>query len=245
MHSFTEPHPYPGKLFIVEGIDGSGKSTQIQLLRKWLEAAGYSVFFTEWNSSTLVKDTTKMGKKKKSLTPTTFSLLHATDFADRLFYYILPPLKAGQIVLADRYVYTAFARDVTRGVHPKWVRKLYNFAARPDRAFYFKVPIQTAIERILRARAKIKYYEAGMDLNLSHDIVDSFRLFQSNLLKEYDKLTDEYGLTVVDATLDINEQQEMVRDAVTKALEGYSIKRRTHGRKKNVFWRRFTVPPAR
>lgn len=245
MPNFTEKHPYPGKLFIVEGIDGSGKSTQIQLLRKWLEASGYSVFYTEWNSSALVKDTTKMGKKKKALTPTTFSLLHATDFADRFFYSILPPLKAGQIVLADRYAYTAFARDVCRGVHPKWVRKLYNFAARPDIAFYFKVPIQTAIERILRARAKIKFYEAGMDLNLSHDIVDSFRLFQGNVLKEYDKLVDEYGLSVVDATLDINEQQEGVRATVMKALEGYSIKRRTYGRKKNVFWRRFAVPSSR
>lgn len=245
MPNFMEKHSYPGKLFIVEGIDGSGKSTQVQLLRKWLEAAGYSVFFTEWNSSTLVKDTTKMGKKKKSLTPTTFSLLHATDFADRFFYSILPPLKAGQIVLADRYAFTAFARDVCRGVHPKWVRKLYNFAARPDIAFYFNVPIQTAIERIMRARAKIKFYEAGMDLNLSHDIVDSFRLFQGSVLKEYDKLVDEYGLSVVDATQDINEQQEAVRAAVTQALEGYSIKRRTYGRKKNVFWRRFAVPPAR
>jgi len=245
MSSFIEPHNLPGKLFIVEGIDGSGKSTQIKLLQKWLEAQGYSVFFTEWNSSTLVRDTTKMGKKKKSLTPTTFSLLHATDFADRLLYYIIPPLKAGMIVLADRYVFTAFARDVARGVHPKWVRKLYNFAVRPDIGFYFNVPLKVAIERLLRARAKIKYYEAGMDLNLTNDIVDSFRLFQGNVLKEYDKLVDEYGLTVIDATLDINEQQEMVRNAVKKALEGYSIKRRTHGRRQKVFWRRFAVPSAR
>ncbi len=245
MANFTEKHGYPGKLFIVEGIDGSGKSTQIQLLRKWLEASGYSVFYTEWNSSDLVKDTTKMGKKKKSLTPTTFSLLHATDFADRFFYSILPPLKAGQIVLADRYAFTAFARDVCRGVHPKWVRKLYNFAARPDISFYFKVPIQTAIDRILRARAKIKFYEAGMDMNLSSDTADSFRLFQGSVLKEYDKLVDEYGLSVIDASLDINEQQEIVRAQVTKALEGYSVKRRTYGRKKNVFWRRFTVSRPR
>ena len=110
------PHPYPGKLIIVEGIDGSGKSTQLQLLQKWLESQGHKVFFTEWNSSELVKDTTKKGKKSKSLTPTTFSLLHATDFATRLYHEILPPLKAGMLVLADRYMYTAFARDVVRGV---------------------------------------------------------------------------------------------------------------------------------
>ena len=133
------PHPYPGKLIIVEGIDGSGKSTQLLLLHKWLESKGHRVFFTEWNSSELVKDTTKRGKKNKSLTPTTFSLLHATDFASRLYHEILPPLKAGMIVLADRYMYTAFARDVVRGVSPEWIRKLYSFAITPDMAFYFKV----------------------------------------------------------------------------------------------------------
>src|SRR3989338_7588799 len=112
MPLFEKKHEYPGKLFIVEGIDGSGKSTQIALLKKWLESQGLSVFFTEWNSSDLVKETTREGKKKNLLTPTTFSLLHAADFADRLNYQIIPPLKAGMIVLADRYAYTAFARDV-------------------------------------------------------------------------------------------------------------------------------------
>ena len=115
MSTFAQPHPYPGKLIIVEGIDGSGKSTQLSLLQKWLESKEYKVFFTEWNSSELVKDTTKRGKKSKSLTPTTFSLLHATDFASRFYHEILPPLKAGMLVLADRYVYTAFARDAVRG----------------------------------------------------------------------------------------------------------------------------------
>src|SRR6266513_2492866 len=114
---FDKKHNFPGKLIIVEGIDGSGKSTQISLLKKWLEAEGFSVFFTEWNSSALVKDTTKEGKKKNLLTPTTFSLLHATGFADRLNYQIIPPLKAGMIELADRYAYTAFARDIVRGVN--------------------------------------------------------------------------------------------------------------------------------
>jgi dTMP kinase len=245
MADFLEPHPYPGKLIIVEGIDGSGKSTQIRLLEKWLEAAGYSVFFTEWNSSALIKETTKLGKKKKNLTPTTFSLLHATDFADRLYQFIVPPLKAGMIVLADRYVYTAFARDVVRGVDPGWVRKLYNFAVRPDMSFYFKVPISTAIRRIIRARAKIKYYEAGMDLNLSNDIVESFRLFQSKILAEYDKLVQEYSMTVIDATLDIHEQQELVRAHAEKALAGYTIKRRTYARNKKIFWGRLAVPPSR
>src|SRR5499426_4182863 len=130
-----------GRLIVVEGIDGSGKSTQVLLLQKWLEARGLRVYFTEWNSSDLVRQATKRGKKKNLLTPTTFSLLHATDFADRQTYSIIPYLKAGITVLADRYIYTAFARDIARGVDPQWVRDLYAFAVKPDAAFYFRVPI--------------------------------------------------------------------------------------------------------
>jgi dTMP kinase len=206
------PHPYPGKLIIVEGIDGSGKSTQLVLLHKWLESKGHKVFFTEWNSSELVKDTTKRGKKNKSLTPTTFSLLHATDFASRLYHEILPPLKAGMLVLADRYMYTAFARDVVRGVSPEWVRKLYSFAIKPDMAFYFKVPIEVAINRLLGGtRGQFKFYEAGMDMNLSQDQTESFRIFQSRILAQYDKIVDEYQLIPMDATKDIAAQQEIMR----------------------------------
>src|SRR4051795_10792122 len=153
MDSLTRPHNFPGKLIVVEGIDGSGKSTQLQLAMRYLQAKGLPVFFTEWNSAELVKTVTKRGKKKMTLTPLTFSLLHATDFAHRLVHNILPPLKAGMIVLADRYVYTAFARDVVRGCHPDWVRKAYQFAPRPDLAFYFKVPIDVSIGRILSGRA--------------------------------------------------------------------------------------------
>ena len=240
----TPPHPYPGKLIIVEGIDGSGKSTQLLLLHKWLESKGYKVFFTEWNSSELVKDTTKRGKKTKSLTPTTFSLLHATDFASRLYHHILPPLKAGMLVLADRYMYTAFARDVVRGVSREWVRKLYNFAIKPDMAFYYRVPIEVAISRLLGGtRGQFKYYEAGMDMNLSTDVTESFRLFQSNILAEYEKIVDEYGLLPMDATQEIETQQEQMRTLVEDALRGYKPKRGTYGRR-TIFWRRFDVPKS-
>lgn len=240
----SQPHPYPGKLIIVEGIDGSGKSTQLLLLQKWLESQEHKVFFTEWNSSQLVRETTKRGKKTKSLTPTTFSLLHATDFASRLYHEILPPLKAGMLVLADRYMYTAFARDVVRGVSPTWVRKLYNFAIHPDMAFYFKVPIDIAISRLLGGtRAELKYYEAGMDMGISQDLTESFRIFQSRILTEYDKIVDEFELITMDATKDIETQQNLMRQLVAKQLEHYKPKRGTHGRR-SLFWRRFDVPQS-
>ena len=213
-------HDYPGRLFIVEGVDGSGKSTQIALLRQWLISEGYTVFFSEWNSSPLVKQTTSRGKKKQLLTPTTFSLIHATDFADRTERDIIPPLKAGAIVLADRYVYTAFARDVARGVDSRWVRDLYQFAVKPTQAFYFRVPLDVSLRRILTGRTELKYYEAGMDLGLSNDPRESFKLFQGRIVDEYEKMLDEFNLTVMDATLTIPEQQRLMRKLVTPYLEG-------------------------
>src|SRR5437867_2260674 len=218
----TQPHPYPGKLIIFEGIDGSGKSTQLALLLRWLASKGYKVFFTEWNSSVLVRRSMKRGKKKDLLTPTTFSLLHAVDFADRLTYRILPPLKAGMIVLADRYVYTAFGRDAARGVHPDWVRAVYKFAPRPDLALYFRVPVEVALDRLLTGRAKLKYHEAGMDLGLAPDPAQSFRIFQSRVLDIYDRLAEEFELRVIDATGDIPTQQKVVRRMVQEVLRGYA-----------------------
>jgi dTMP kinase len=215
-------HRFPGRLFIVEGIDGSGKSTQLLLLHKWLESEGYVASFSEWNSSPLVRDVTRRGKKKKMLTPMTFSLIHATDFADRTENDIIPPLKAGAVVLADRYIYTAFARDVVRGVHPDWVRGLYGFAVKPTVAFYFHAPLDIAMKRILGGRDAIKYYEAGMDLHLSEedDIEECFRIFQARIVQEYEKMVDEFGLVVIDATLSIEDQQAEMRQIVTEALTG-------------------------
>jgi dTMP kinase len=212
---------YPGKLIVVEGIDGSGKSTQIDLLHKWLQSRGRSVYFSEWNSSDLVKSTTRLAKQEKAFTPTSFSLLQATDFSDRWENYILPMLKAGVIVLADRYAFTAFGRDVARGVDPTWVRNLYSFALKPDLTFYFHVPLDVAVERILSGRAKIKYYEAGMDLGLSENKVTSFRLFQQRIIDEYDKMVDEYNFTVIDGALSVQQQQKLVRQYVQKNLIGW------------------------
>ncbi|HNX45909.1 MAG TPA: dTMP kinase [Anaerolineaceae bacterium] len=216
-----KPNNTKGKLIIVEGIDGSGKSTQIDLLYKWLQSAGYSVYFSEWNSSELVKSTTKAAKKAHTFTPTTFSILHCTDFADRWENSILPLLKAGVIVLADRYVFTAFARDVARNVDPQWVRNMYSFAIKPDAALYFSVPLDVAVERITAARASLKYYEAGMDLNLSNDINESFKLFQGKILAEYDKMVDEFGLIKIDGTLPVKDQQKKVRAIIKNILTGW------------------------
>ena len=152
------------------------------------------------------------------LTPTTFSLLHATDFADRMERYILPLLKAGAVVCADRYAYTAFARDVARGVDRQWVRRLYSFAPRPNLSFYFRMPLEVALGRILGGREAIKYYEAGMDLGLSRNVEESFRLFQGRILDEYEAMTEEMGFQVIDATLSIEEQQQQMRGIVQKKL---------------------------
>ena len=201
-----------GKLIVVEGIDGSGKSTQIRLLEKWLRYRNIHVFLTEWNSSEAIKDVTARGKKKEKLTPTTFSLLHATDFADRYERNIFPLLRAGYIVLADRYIYTAYARDMVRGCSPLWVKKVYGYALKPDITFYFRVPVDVAAERILSGRPKLKYYEAGMDLAISNDIYESYRIFQSRIIEQYEKMVKNENFVVIDGTYDIEQQQKLVRE---------------------------------
>jgi dTMP kinase len=209
--------PFKGRLIVGEGIDGSGKTTQLHLLEKWLTSLGLRVFRTEWNSSDVVKEITSRGKKKGLLTPTTFSLLHATDFADRYERSIYPLLRAGYFVVADRYIYTAYVRDTVRGCPPDWVRKVYSFSVKPDIAFYFKVPAEVGVDRILEGRPKLKHYEAGMDLNLSADPYESYRIFQGRIIGQYEMMMEREGFTVVDGTLDIETQQNLVRDRV-KAL---------------------------
>jgi dTMP kinase len=216
-------HRFPGKLFVVEGTDGSGKSTQLALLYQWLKSEGYPVFFSEWNSSPLVKDTTKRAKKRHLFTPATFSLLHATDFADRTERDIIPPLKAGAVVLADRYIYTAFARDVARGCNRDWVRNVYSFAVKPTLAFFFRAPLDVAVDRIVSARPRLKHYEAGMDMNWSDDPEESFKTFQGRILEEYDRMQEEFGLTLINATRSIEHQQKEMRSLILQHLK----KRRT------------------
>jgi dTMP kinase len=214
-----DPHdPLPGKLIAVEGLDGSGKSTQIQLVKRWLELEQYKVFFTEWNSSPLVRRATRAGKKKKLLTPTTFALIHCTDFADRYERQILPLLHAGYIVLADRYIYTAFARDGVRGCSRSWVRRLYSFARKPDITFFFHVPLQVALNRILEGRPQLKFYEAGMDLGLSLDPYESFRIFQGRINQEYIGMADEFDFITIDASDPPHTQQALVRSEIVSRI---------------------------
>ena len=210
---------YRGKLIAVEGLDGSGKSTQMYLLKRWLELRNMLVSFTEWNSAVIVKAATKRGKKQQLLTPTTFSLIHATDFAHRYERHILPLLRQGYVVLADRYIFTALARDAVRGCDREWVRSLYSFAVQPDITFYDDVPLETAVGRILSGRPVLKYHEAGMDLGLSTDPQESFRLFQGRIKEEYSRLAAEYGFTVMDATHTIEDQQQHMRSIVASRID--------------------------
>jgi dTMP kinase len=213
------PRKYPGALVVVEGIDGSGKSTQLYLLKRWLEINGYRIHFTEWNSSPLVKSATKRGKKQRLLTPVTYSLLHAADFADRCERQILPLLQGGYLVLADRYIYTAFARDVARGCSEKWLRNLYRYAPIPDITYYFRAPLEVAVNRILSGRPKLKYYEAGMDLGISFDPVESFRSFQGMIMEQYDKMIETDKFVKMDGTLPVNKLQKQMRDILAERVD--------------------------
>jgi dTMP kinase len=216
---YSQEEKYPGVLIAVEGLDGSGKSTQIHLIQRWLELEGYKVYFTEWNSSLAIKPATQKAKKRQLLTPTTFSLIHCTDFADRYERQIWPLLRAGYIVLSDRYIYTAFARDAVRKCNLNWVKKMYSFAVHPFLTFFFHVPLEVALNRILSSRPKLKYHEAGMDLNLADSAYKSFRIFQGRINQEYLKLAKDYHMITIDATQHVEKQQEEVRNIIRKKID--------------------------
>ncbi len=212
-------HDYPGALVVVEGIDGSGKSTQLYLLKRFLELGGYRIHFTEWNSSPLVRSATKRGKQQRMLTPVTFSMIHAADFADRCERQILPLLKAGYLVLADRYIYTALARDGARGCPIDWIRQMYSFAPVPDITFYYRAPLEVSLKRILSGRPRLKYHEAGMDMGFSLDPVESFRIFQGLIQDQYDRMVDTDGFVQIDATLSVDTLQEQTRRIITEKID--------------------------
>lgn len=201
---------YPGKIIAIEGTDGVGRSTQIRLLREWLEVQGYGVVETGWTRSELMQPTIELAKSSNTLNKLTFVLLYATDFADRLEKEIIPALKAGFIVLSDRYIYTALARAGVRGVDRTWIRSLFGFAIAPHRVFYLKIDEKTLIRRVLQSRG-MDYWESGMDMRIGDDIYESFRTYQKSLLREYASMADEFGFRVLDARRKVDVIQDELR----------------------------------
>src|SRR5689334_4157362 len=214
---YVQLNDYPGKIIAIEGTDGVGRSTQIRLLREWLEVQGYAVLETGWTRSQLMQPTIDLAKSSNTLNKLTFVLLYATDFADRLEKEIIPALKAGFIVLSDRYIYTALARAGVRGVDRQWVRNLFGFALAPHLVFYLRIDEKTLIRRVLQARG-MDYWESGMDLKLGDDIYESFRAYQRVLLKEYASMADEFGFRVLDARRKVDVIQDELRRQIAAFL---------------------------
>ena len=208
---------YPGRIIAIEGTDGVGRSTQINLLREWLEVQGYGVVETGWTRSALMQPTIELAKSSNTLNKLTFVLLYATDFADRLEKEIVPALKAGFVVLSDRYIFTALARAGVRGVDRAWLRSVYGFAIAPHIVFYLKIDVDTLITRVLAARG-MDFWESGMDLKGGDDIYDSFRAYQNKLLREYNSMADEFHFRVIDARRPIHAIQEELRRQVQAFL---------------------------
>lgn len=209
----------PGHLLVIEGTDGVGRSTQIELLRPWLELEGWAVSNTGWTRSPLLSDTINEAKAGHALTTTTFSLLYAADFADRLEHQIIPALRAGSIVIADRYMYTAFARNAVMGVDPRWTEQLFGMALVPDLVLYLAVDVETLVPRVLGGKG-MDYWESGMHLALGHDLYDSFVHYQRRLIAEYDRLAEEFGFLTVDARAPVDAIQNALRAAITEYLAG-------------------------
>jgi dTMP kinase len=214
---YIEPFDYPGVLITLEGTDGVGRTTQVTMLRQWLEVQGYGVVETGWTRSPLIGRTITQAKQGRALNKFTYSLLYAADFADRLEREIIPALRSGFVVLADRYVYTAFARDVARGVDGEWVRDLFGFAPKPHLVLYLKIDMNTLIRRVIH-RGPIDYFESGMDMAMGDDAYDSFKQYQTRLIREYNRLAEEFGWFTVNAKLKPDTIQAPLRDEVKKLL---------------------------
>jgi dTMP kinase len=207
-----------GKLIVLEGTDGVGRSTQIGLLKQWLENHGHAVLDTGMTRSALAGKRLKQAKEGHTLGGISMSLFYATDFADRLENEIIPALRAGFIVLTDRYIYSLIARAIVRGGDPDWLREVYGFALKPDAIFYLRLPIDDLVTRVLQSTG-FDYWESGMDLHLGEDMYDSFVRYQRWLLSEFDKMVDEYGFEVVDAAPGIEEVFEKLRARVLTVVE--------------------------
>jgi len=221
---YTDISELSGCFIVVEGTDGVGRTTQIQLLRDWLEVQGYGVIETDWTSSRLVSRTIDLAKAGHTMNVLTFNLLYATDFADRLEHEIIPALRAGFVVLSDRYIYTAFARATVRGADPQWIRNLYGFAIQPHIVFYLEADVKTLVKRALLSGG-LDYWESGLDQNPGLDPYDSFLTYQKRLLREYGRLAREFGFVVVNARRRINTVQRKLRESIQPILERERQKR--------------------
>lgn len=215
-------HTFPGRLIAADGLDGSGKSTHLELLHFWLQAEGHEVQVVQWKTSKLIKRAMKKGKAQGHMDPMLISVLQAADLAELHERDIVPALQRGAVVLADRYIYTALARDLARGVERGWVEDLYRFALRPDLSIYFQISAGESLERILSNRPRPNYFQAGMDLGLSSDRIASFRAFQQRILTEYEAMVQAYGMLLCDATLPPRQQQQLLRESVALVLPGES-----------------------
>lgn len=207
-----------GKLIVLEGSDGVGRSTQINLLRTWLESEGYAVSDTGLRRSNLTQPGLDAAKSGHTLGRKTMSLFYATDFADRLENQIIPALRAGFHVLSDRYFYSIIARDIVRGADPVWARKIYDIALKPDIVFYLRADIPTLVKRMIHGRG-FNFWESGMDVHFADDLYDSFCVYQSRLLEQFDQMAEEYGFVTLDATQPIATVFEELKRRVKPMLE--------------------------
>lgn len=208
-----------GTLITIEGTDGVGRSVQIQLLRQWLEVQGYGVVETGWTRSELMSETIGAAKSGNMLNLLTFSLLYATDFADRLEKIVIPALRSGFVVLADRYMYTAFARSVVRGAEPSWIRNVFGFAIVPDLTIYLKTDVESLVPRVFNAQQNIDFWEAGMDMHLGTDLYESFRRYQAKLIRQYNSMAKEFDFFKVNAKRSVPEIQDRIQRRIRILLE--------------------------
>jgi dTMP kinase len=216
--TYLNPNDLKGKLIAIEGTDGVGRSTHLEMLQEWLEVQGYGVITTGWTRSNLMSKTIEAAKAGNILDHWSLSLLYATDFADRLEHQIIPALRSGFVVLADRYIYTALARDFVRSGDRKWIRDVFGFALIPDLVCYLRIDVETLTLRVIETTG-MNYWESGMDLRLGADLYDSFKKYQSLLIKEFDTMAEEFHFNVVDARKSPEEIQEELRGHILPVLQ--------------------------